>query len=73
MSADHGSKQTQENEASDNKHTWLPKSIWIYLYDFNLVINHFWFKKYSKAVSSALKAEAVRNQSSLAKIQSIHA
>ena len=72
MSVDHGSNQAQENEASGNKRTWLLESIWIYLYVFNLETNRFLIKKYSKAVSSALKAEAVRNQSSLAKIQSIH-
>ena len=64
MSVDHGSKQTQEDEDSGNKHTWVLESIWIYLYDSNLKTNHFWIKKYSKEDSSALKAEAMRHQSS---------
>ena len=72
MSVDHGWNQARENEASGNKHTWLLESIWIYLYVFNLETNHFWTKKCSKAGLSALKAVAVRNQSSIARIQSIH-
>ena len=72
MSVDHRYNWIYESEASDNKHTWLLESIWIYLYVFNLETNRFSIKKYSKAVSSALKAVAVRNQSSIARIQSIH-
>ena len=72
MSVDQGSNKTQEDEALGNKRTWLLESIWIYLYVFNLETNHFWTKKCSKAVSSALKAVAVRKQSSIAMIQSIH-
>ena len=58
MSVDHGWNQARENEASGKKHTWLLASIWIYLYVFNLETNHFWTKKCSKAVSSALNAES---------------
>lgn len=72
MLIDHWSKQAQESEASGNKSTSLLKSIWIYLYVFNLETNHFWIKKWSKADSNARNAEAVRNQSSIAMIQSIH-
>ena len=70
--ADRGSCWIYESEASDNKHTWLLESIWIYLDTFKLETNHLWIKKYSKAGSNAHIAEAVRNQSSIAKIQLIH-
>ena len=71
MSVDHGSDKSQEIEASGNRRHWLLESIWIYLYDLNLKTNHLWTKKCSKVGSNALKAEAMRNQSSLAMIRSI--
>ena len=64
ISADRGSCWIYESEASDNKHTWLLESIWIYLYTFKLEANHLWIKKYSKAVSYAPNAQVTRNQSS---------